>query len=92
MVFFSLNLFDVFIAFNKEFLSLLTIKLEEVGVEISRIGWKSFISPGPRILIIDVAIEPLLSVVAVHFKLFRKRCLSRGLNLLDLITIEGFII
>ena len=92
MIFFSLNLFDVFIAFNEEFLSLFTIKLEEVRVEISRISGKSFISPGPRILIIDVAIEPLLSVVAVHFKLFRKWCLSRGLNLFDLIAIENFII
>ena len=91
-MFFSLNLFDVFIAFNEEFLSLFTIKLEEVRVEISRISGKSFISPGPRILIIDVAIEPLLRVVAVHFKLFRKWCLSRGLNLLDLIAIEYFII
>ena len=89
---FSLNLFDVFIAFNEEFLSLFTIKLEEVGVEISRISRKSFISPGPRILIIDVAIEPLLGVVAVHFKLFRKWCLSRSLNLFDLIAIEDFII
>ena len=68
---FSLNLFDIFIALNKVLLSLFTVKLEEVGVEISRISWKGFISPGPRILIIDIAEEPFLGVVAVHFELFR---------------------
>ena len=89
---YSLYLFDIFIALNKELLSLFTVKLKEVRVEISRIGRKSFISPGPSILIIDITVEPLFSVVAVHFKLFRKWCLSRGLNLFDLIAIEDFII
>ena len=71
VIFFSLNLFDLLIALNKELLPLFTVKLKEVGVEISRIGWKGFISPGPSILIIDIAEEPLLGVVAVHFELFR---------------------
>ena len=91
-MFFSLNLFDLLIALNKELLPLLTVKLEEVGIEISRICGKSFISPGPRILIIDISVEPFLGVVAVHFELFRQGCLSSGLNLLDLVTIECRII
>lgn len=75
-----MELFGLLKPFNEELGSLLAVDLEEVGVEVGRVRHLGLTTPSPRVLVIDLADEPLVRLVTVHFKLSGQGCLHGSLE------------
>ena len=71
---------------------LLSIDLEEVGVEVSRVSRKRIIAPQTVVLIVDSTNEGLVMFLTVHLELFRERSLDGRLQEINLVTWVRIII
>jgi len=80
-------LLNLLVSLREVLLSLLSIDLKEVGVEVGLVSGKGLISPLSCSLIIDVTNEPLVGLLTVHLELFGERCLHGSLKQLDLVTV-----
>ena len=83
----SSELLNLLVPRGEVLLSLLSIDLEEVGIEIGAVGREGLVSPCSCGLIINVANEPLVGLLTVHLELFGERCLHGSLEQLDLVAI-----
>jgi len=77
---------------NEESLSLFSIKLNVLGIEISRLVSLSLITPLSSIMVIERKLHGDLSLLFVHLEFFRLWCTHSFLHLDNLISVVLSII